>query len=101
MAAETFSVSFDSTSLPLRGREVPLRKTGIKFIELTCYENQTDPLPVSAFHGLGLQPLKFMPFQEIVLAGFPRCARDKKPRPPAAAWARANALCCRLRSGRP
>jgi hypothetical protein len=43
MAEETFSGSFDSTSLPLRGREVPLRMTGIKFIELTCCGNQTDP----------------------------------------------------------
>jgi hypothetical protein len=34
MAAETFSGSFDSTSLPLRGREVPLRMTGVKFLDL-------------------------------------------------------------------
>ena len=39
MAVETFSGSFDSTSLPLRGREVPLRKTGIKFLELVVEIN--------------------------------------------------------------
>src|SRR6476620_11385079 len=66
MAVETFSRSFDSTSLPLRGREVPLRMTGIKFIELTCCGNQTDPLPTGALVTLlavqvprGLKPEAF------------------------------------------
>ena len=48
MAGDTFSGSFDSTSLPLRGREVPLRMTEIKFSRLT-YGNPTDPLPPYVF----------------------------------------------------
>ena len=49
MAKDTSSGSFDSTSLPLRGREVPLRMTGIKFLDLT--------LEIKLYHYLSSEPV--------------------------------------------
>jgi hypothetical protein len=44
LSVVTSSGSFDSTSFPLRGREVPLRMTEIKFLDLPV-EIQAEPIP--------------------------------------------------------